>query len=84
LILWEAAAYWLKIRRHPMINTNSDLRGTLENVRAEVEEGVSAAQDATVELSRDLVTTVRQNPVTSLAVAVAVAIGFALGLIARR
>jgi ElaB/YqjD/DUF883 family membrane-anchored ribosome-binding protein len=65
-----------------MINSTEDLRGTLDSIRAEVEEGVSAAQDATMELSRDLVTTVRQNPVTSLAVAVA--IGFTLGLIARR
>lgn len=65
-----------------MINTNDDIRGALDNIRAEVEEGVSAAQDATKELSRDLVATVKQNPVTSLAVAVA--IGFALGLIVRR
>ena len=65
-----------------MINTNDDIRGALDNIRAEVEEGVSAAQDATKELSRDLVATVKQNPVTSLAVAVA--IGFTLGLIVRR
>ncbi len=65
-----------------MINSTEELRGALDNIRAEVEEGVAAAQDATKELSRDLVTTVKQNPVTSLAVAVA--IGFTLGLIARR
>lgn len=65
-----------------MINTTGDIRGALDNIRAEVEEGVSAAQDATKELSRDLVATVRQNPVTSLAIAVA--IGFTLGLIVRR
>ena len=47
-----------------------------------VATALKAAQDATKELSRDLVATVRQNPVTSLAVAVA--IGFTLGLIARR
>jgi len=65
-----------------MINSTEELRGALDNIRAEVEEGVSAAQDATRELSRDLVATVKQNPVTSLAVAIA--IGFTLGLIARR
>lgn len=65
-----------------MINSTEELRGALDNIRAEVEEGVSAAQDATKEFSRDLVATVKQNPVTSLAVAIA--IGFTLGLIARR
>lgn len=65
-----------------MIHNTEELRGALDNIRAEVEDSVSAAQDATKELASDLVTTVRQNPVTSLAVAVA--IGFTLGVIARR
>ena len=65
-----------------MIHNTEELRGAIDNIRAEVEDGVSAAQDATRELATDLVTTVKQNPVTSLAVAVA--IGFTLGLIARR
>lgn len=65
-----------------MIQNTEELRGAIDNIRADVEEGVSAAQDATKALASDLVTTVRQNPVTSLAVAAA--IGFTLGLIIRR
>ena len=45
-----------------MINSTDELRGALDNIRAEVEEGVSAAQDATKELSRDLVATEKETP----------------------
>lgn len=65
-----------------MAEKMEEIRGAIDNIRAEVEDNLGAAQDATKQLANDLVTTVRQNPVTSLAVAVAV--GFTLGLLSRR
>lgn len=65
-----------------MADMTENFRGALDTIRADLEDSIDVARDASRELTHDVIGTVRQNPVTALAVAVA--LGFAIGYLARR